>query len=85
MEKTLCWFEEKHILGTMTSQGDPHYPLHDDNDDDGNNDQQNQQQLLHLVRWGFSGKKLGWLEEKHILGTMTSPGDPDHPLHDDNT
>ena len=44
-------------------------------------DEQNQQQLLHLVRWGFSGKKLGWLEEKHILGAITSPGDPHH---DDN-
>ena len=54
----------------MTSQGDPHYPLHDDNDDDGNNDQQNQQQLLHLVRWWFRGKKLGWLEEKNIFWAL---------------
>ena len=30
-------------------------------------DEQNQQQLLHLVRWWLVGKKLGWLEEKHIL------------------
>ena len=52
--KKLGWLEEKHILGTMTSPGDPHHPLHDDYDYDGNNDEQNQQQLLHLV-----GEKMG--------------------------
>ena len=29
-------------------------------------------------------KKIGRLEERHILGTLTNPGDPHHPLHDDN-
>ena len=47
-KKKLGRLEERHILGTLTNPGDPHYPFHDDNDYDGNNDEE-QQKVLHLV------------------------------------